>query len=150
MPSSTCLEIGKPAPNFTLKDQQGNAVSLDQFKNKKNVVLIFYPGDMTPGCTMQLCSIRDDWSKFNAKDTVVFGINHADAESHAAFIKKYAFPFPLLIDSNKKLSEHYGAIRMFFKNRIIRRTVIVIDKTGTIVYLKHGMPKTSDILKHLS
>src|SRR3989338_5835990 len=95
MPPKKLLTVGSRAPSFTLKDAAGNAVSLKDFRGKKSVVLIFYPGDMTPGCTMQLCAIRDDWSKFTRHDTVVFGINHGDAESHKAFIKKYGFPFPL-------------------------------------------------------
>jgi hypothetical protein len=82
MPTTKDLAVGDRAPLFTLSDQDGKKVSLTDFKGKKNVVLIFYPGDMTPGCTMQLCAIRDDWSKFGAKDAVVYGVNHADAGSH--------------------------------------------------------------------
>ncbi len=146
MPS---LEVGDLAPDFRLKDHTGNTVHLGDFKEKTYVILIFYPGDMTPGCTMQLCAIRDDWSKFKRPDRVIFGINHGDTESHQAFIKKYTLPFPLLIDQDKKVSALYGALRTFFKVRIIRRTVVIIDPHGKIIYLKHGMPKNSDILKHL-
>lgn len=135
------------APLFTLKDHEGNTVRLSDFTGKKNVLLIFYPGDMTPGCTMQLCAIRDDWSKFQRADTVVFGINHGDAESHAAFIKKHGFPFPLLVDEGKKVSAKYGAVKPFFKSRIIKRTVVVIGKDGNIIFLKNGMPKNTEILK---
>lgn len=149
MPHETDLNVGDKAPAFALKDQKGNRVSLADFKGKKNVVLVFYPGDMTPGCTMQLCAIRDDWSKFTRRDTVVFGINHGTAESHDAFRKKYDFPFSLLIDAGKKISAKYGALKTFFKATIIKRSVVVIDKEGTIIYLKRGMPKNSDILKAL-
>jgi len=143
------LAVGDKAPAFNLKDQDGNTVALSDFKGKKNVVLVFYPGDMTPGCTMQLCAIRDDWSKFKRHDAVVFGVNHGDAESHATFIKKHAFPFPLLIDKGKKLSAKYGALKKFFKAIIIKRTVVVVGKDGNIAYLKRGMPKDADILKAL-
>lgn len=143
------LAIGQKAPLFTLSDERGKSVSLKDFRGKKNVVLIFYPGDMTPGCTMQLCDIRDDWKKFTAKDTVVYGVNQADAASHAAFSKAHHFPFPLLIDTGRKISAKYGATRLYFKTTIIRRTVVVINKEGTITYLRRGMPKNADILKAL-
>lgn len=141
------LAVGDRAPAFTLKTQDGKTVSLADFKEKKNVVLVFYPGDMTPGCTMQLCAIRDDWSKFVSRDTVVFGINHADATSHKAFVSKMTFPFPLLIDTGKRVSTKYGAVRSFFKAKIIRRTVVAIGKDGRIAYLRRGMPKNAEILK---
>ena len=86
------LKIGDNAPLFSLRDQKGGLVSLADYKGKKNVVLFFYPGDMTPGCTMQLCAVRDDVTKFSKKDTVVFGINHGDEESHSRFVKKHSFP----------------------------------------------------------
>lgn len=135
------------APAFSLKDERGKAVALADFANKKNVILIFYPGDMTPGCTMQLCAVRDDWKKFLATDTVVYGVNHADAESHQAFSKKYRFPFPILVDTGKKVSAKYGAMRKYFKAIIIRRSVVGIGKDGKIFFLRRGMPKNTDILK---
>lgn len=143
------LKVGDRAPQFRLHDQAGNPISLKDFAGKKNVLLVFYPGDMTPGCTMQLCAIRDDWSKFLKHDTVVFGINHGDAESHKLFIKKHAFPFPLLVDTGKKVSTAYGAVRAFFKTKIIKRSVVIIGMDGRIAYLKRGMPKDADILKSL-
>lgn len=141
------LVVGAKAPLFTLSDARGKAVALKDFRGKKNVVLVFYPGDMTSGCTMQLCAIRDDWKKFLAADTVVFGVNQAEAASHARFTKAYHFPFPLLVDAGRRVSAKYGAIRKYFKATIIRRTVVGIDKEGTIVYLRRGMPKNVDILK---
>ncbi len=144
------LAVGDNAPAFTLKDAQGHDVSLADFKGKKNVVLIFYPGDMTPGCTLQLCAVRDDWSKFQKADTIVFGVNHGDVDSHQAFAKKYSYPFPLLVDTGKKISTKYGALKKFFNHLIIARTVVGIDKQGKIVYLKRGMPKNADILKAIT
>ncbi len=135
------------APNFTLQDECGASINLSAFYEKKNVLLIFYPGDMTPGCTMQLCAIRDEWPKFIDANIAVFGINHADAESHKIFKGKYKFPFPLFVDKAKKVSRTYDAIRKLGKLETIKRTVVGIDKTGTIVYLKRGMPKNADILK---
>ena len=147
MPIPRDLTVGMVAPDFTLQDEEGKSVKLMDFKGKKNVVIVFYPGDMTPGCTLQLCAIRDDWSKFVRKDTVVLGINHGDAESHGGFSKKYTFPFPLLVDAGKKISAKYGAIKTLFKAKVIRRSVVVINKQGQIIFLKRGMPKDADILK---
>lgn len=147
MPPSIDLAVGDRAPLFTLPDQEGRKVSLAEFQGKKNVVLVFYPGDMTPGCTMQLCSIRDDWSKFAKRDAVVFGVNHAAADSHRAFVEKYRFPFPLLIDTGKRVSVAYGAVKSLFKVKVIRRTVVVVDTEGRVAYLRRGMPKDADILK---
>ena len=146
---TTTLKVGDKAPAFSLQDQKGKDVKLKDFLGKKNVVLIFYPGDMTPGCTIQLCGIRDNWPKFNMTDTAVFGINHADAKSHEQFIKKYSFPFPLLVDTEKKVSKKYGAIKKLFSAIVIKRTVVVINKEGIIAFYKHGMPKETEILKSI-
>ena len=138
------------APSFSLPDQNGNLVSLSDFKGKKNVLLVFYPGDATPGCTMQLSALRDDFSKLAALDTVVFGVNHGDAQSHATFVKKCSLPFPLLTDAYKKVSARYGATKKLFKLTIIKRTVVVVNTDGNIIYFKHGMPKNAEIFKVIS
>ncbi|MCW1892258.1 MAG: peroxiredoxin [Candidatus Uhrbacteria bacterium] len=143
------LTVGSRAPMFTLKDAKGNTVSLRELIATKPVLLFFYPGDMTPGCTMQLCAIRDEWEAFKKADVHIFGVNHANAQSHTAFSDAYHFPFHLLIDEGKKVSTQYGAIRKFFKTLIIKRTVVGIAKDGTIFYYKAGMPKNADILKAL-
>ena len=81
---------GTKAAAFTLNDSNGKTVKLSDFKGKKNVLLFFYPGDDTPGCTKQLCAVRDDINLFSKyKDLVIYGINHADADSHNKFIAKY-------------------------------------------------------------
>lgn len=145
--TTTQLKIGDSAPAFSLKDQNGKDISLKNFLDKQDVVLIFYPGDLTPGCTIQLCSIRDDWSKFTRQNIAVLGINHADEESHSTFVEKHKFPFPLLVDTDKKISKKYGAIKKLFSATVIKRTVVGIDKKGKIIYYKPGMPKDADILK---
>lgn len=150
MPDNTELQIGDKAPLFTLKTQTGQEISLSKIIGQKPVALIFYPGDMTPGCTIQLCNIRDEWSKFEQFDAQVFGINHADADSHQRFVAKFRFPFPLLIDTDKKIAKKYGAVKKLFSAMVIKRTVVVIDKNGRIVFYKHGMPKNIDLLKALT
>lgn len=143
------IEVGDMAPFFTLKNQKGKKVSLKDFKNKKNVLLIFYPGDNTPGCTKQLCALRDDFSVFKKHDTIIFGVNHADDESHQKFIDNYSFPFDLLIDTDRKVSRKYKALKFMFGHESIKRSVVLIDKSGKIIYLKRGLPDNSEILEAL-
>jgi len=143
------LKVGDKAPLFTLLDQEGNKVALGDFRGKQPVVLIFYPGDETPGCTAQLCAVRDDWSEFKKYKAAVYGINHADANSHTKFWRHHGLKTPLLIDEGKKISAKYGALRKYFRATIIRRTVIVIDTQGVIRYLRRGLPPTSEIVQAL-
>jgi peroxiredoxin Q/BCP len=139
------LKIGSTAPDFTLISHTGDTVKLSSFKDKNSVVLIFYPGDETPGCTKQLCTIRDDYAKFKEKNTVVFGMNGADTKSHSKFAANHKFQFPLLIDTDNKVSQAYGC-----KGGLMnKRTVYGIDKTGKIVFAQRGMPTTDEILKGL-
>lgn len=149
MPDST-LKVGDKAPTFALKTHEGKEINLSDLLESKPLVLIFYPGDMTPGCTIQLCNLRDDWAKFKSLDAMIFGINHADQESHKAFVSKYHFPFPLLVDTDKKVSKKYGAIKKLFSALVIKRTVVVVGKDGLIKFYRHGMPKDTEILKALS
>ena len=139
--------MGSRAPNFTLPDQSGHSITLSEILKAHRVLLVFYPGDMTPGCTMQLCAVRDDWSKFQRAHIKVYGINNGDAQSHKKFSDKHALPFPLLIDAQKKVTQKYGFMKKFFKATIVRRTVVGIDTNGIIVYLRHGMPKNTELLK---
>lgn len=141
------IKIGDRAPFFTLKNQKGKSISLKDYKGKKNVLLIFYPGDNTPGCTKQLCALRDDFTVFTGKDVVIFGINQADEKSHNNFITKHSFPFDLLIDKDRKISRKYKALKFMFGHESIRRSVVLIDKTGKIIYLKRGLPNNQEILK---
>ncbi len=140
------LTLGQLAPDFTLQDADGKTWALSSLRGSR-IVLIFYPGDMTPGCTVQLCAIRDDWAKFSQAGIKVFGVNQGDAKSHNVFQKSHSFPFPLLIDTEKKISEAYDAISNYLGFKLIRRTVVAIDEEGKIIYLKPGMPKNADILK---
>ena len=101
------LKEGDKAPDFTTKDQNGNAVKLSDFKGKR-VVLYFYPKDDTPGCTKEACSFRDADSVYNKKDIKVFGVSTDSEKSHQKFISKYQLPFDLLADTEKEIVEKYG------------------------------------------
>ena len=101
------LQPNDPAPDFTIEDQDGNLVSLSQFKGKK-IVLYFYPQDDTPGCTAEACNIRDNHSQFMKNGIVVLGVSVDNLESHTNFIEKYSLPFTLLADVDHQVSETYG------------------------------------------
>lgn len=130
----TELKEGKKAPDFTAVDQDGGKVKLSAFKGKKNVVLYFYPKDMTPGCTTQACDFRDQHKNF--KDTVILGVSIDSTERHQKFIAKYDLPFTLLADIDKKVVQKYGVWqekKLYGKTFMgIVRTTFIIDKTGTI------------------
>ena len=140
---SRMLCVGEKAPGFSLMDQSRNVVALDAFRGNKNVVLVFYPRDNTPGCTKQLCTIRDGFGLFTDQDTVVFGINPQDSASHERFADRHRFPFRLLVDRDKKIVSAYGC-----KGTLAtKRTVYGIDKEGIIVFARRGMPPSEEILK---
>jgi peroxiredoxin Q/BCP len=122
------LQEGQMAPDFTAQDEQGNTISLKDFRGKKNVILYFYPMDDTPGCTVEACNFRDDFPKYEGKETVIFGVSYDNADSHQAFKKKFALPFPLLVDTDKKIAQLFGVVGDKYANR----DTLVIDKEGKI------------------
>jgi thioredoxin-dependent peroxiredoxin len=128
------LKEGIKAPDFTAIDQDGAKIKLSSFKSKKNVVLYFYPKDMTPGCTTQACNFRDQYKKF--KDTVILGVSIDSSERHQKFIAKYDLPFTLIADIDKKVVQKYGIWqekKLYGKTFMgIVRTTFIIDKAGTI------------------
>ncbi len=128
------LKEGNKAPDFTAIDQNGEKVKLSSFRGKKNVVLYFYPKDMTPGCTTQACDFRDQHKKF--KSTIILGVSIDSIERHQKFIAKYDLPFTLIADIDKKVVQKYGIWqekKLYGKTFMgIVRTTFIIDKTGTI------------------
>lgn len=134
------LPIGSDAPPFILPDENGDVFVLNQNRNKY-VVLVFYPADDTPVCTSQLCDLRDNWERLRTKGAIALGINSADAASHGAFKKKHGYPFPLLVDSGKRVANLYHSGGL-----IARRTVYVIGTDGKILFAKRGKPSVDEIL----
>lgn len=132
------LQQGDKAPKFTSKDQNGNAVSLDQFKGQK-VILYFYPKDNTPGCTAEACDFRDNYQGLKAKGIEVLGVSVDDEKSHQKFITKYDLPFTLLADTDKAIVEAYGVWaekNMYGKKYMgINRTTFIIDEEGNIAHI---------------
>ena len=130
------IEEGKVAPAFTLTDQNGNKVSLKDFKGK-NVVVYFYPKDDTPGCTKEACGFRDNIKAYENLNTVILGISPDAAESHTKFIEKFGLPFTLLSDPDKKVMEKYGAWGekvMYGKKMIgIIRSTTIVGTDGKVI-----------------
>ena len=140
------LQVGDTAPDFTLQDNQGHTIHLADYQGKNSVVLIFYPGDQTPGCTKQLCSARDDNSLYEKAGAVVFGVNPGSEASHTKFVEKHNLTTPLLVDKDLHVASLYDAVMGVGPLKIVNRTVVTINKDGKIVFYKRGMPVTYEIL----
>ena len=137
---SVPLLVGSIAPDFALTDDAGHQVSLASLRGKY-VLLVFYPRDNTPGCTAQLCQLRDNWDRVRSKNVQVFGVNPGSADSHAGFRRKHELPFPLLVDKGQKVASLYGASGL-----VVKRTVYLIGKDGTILFAKRGAPSPDEVL----
>lgn len=143
------LHIGTSAPDASLTNEQGTSTRLSDLWKQGGLVIVFYPGDQTPGCTIQLCAFRDDWEKFRELGLSIVGVNHGNSDSHKQFSEKHHFPFPLLVDAQKRVAKLYGSVYSFLGFTLIRRMVVGIDRDGTVRYIRHGMPRHADILKAL-
>lgn len=129
------IQQGTKAPNFTLQDKDGNAVSLSDFLGKK-VVLYFYPKDNTPGCSRQACAFAAAYEGFKRKDVAVIGISRDSVASHVKFAEKYSLPFILLSDPERVAIDAFGVWqekRMCGKIGLgIVRTTFIIDENGVV------------------
>jgi peroxiredoxin Q/BCP len=129
------LQAGDHAPDFQSIDQDGNPISLSDYKGKK-IVLYFYPKDNTPGCTAESCDLRDNYQKLQAQGYVVLGISSDSSKSHRKFIDKYELPFPLIADEDKSVHEKYGTwVEKSMYGRTYMgtaRTTFLIDEEGKI------------------
>lgn len=129
------LKVGDTAPEFSVKDQDGNLISLKDFKGKK-VVLFFYPKASTPGCTAEACNLRDNWESFQEKGYQILGVSADTEKRQSNFKNKYELPFPLLADEDKEIIEAYGVWgpKKFMGKEYegIHRTTFVIDEKGQI------------------
>lgn len=127
------VAVGARAPEFTLRDGEGQEWSLGDQRGKV-VVLFFYPGDETPICTRQLCSVRDRWEDYTGTGAEIVGISTNTVESHKAFAEHHSLPLRLLADTDRKVRDAYGA-RSLIPNKTAR-SVFVIDRDGVIRYRK--------------
>ncbi len=131
----TQLKVGDKAPQFSVKDQDGNTINLEDYKGKK-VVLFFYPKASTPGCTAEACNLRDNWTQFTEKGYQILGVSGDSEKRQSNFKNKYELPFPLLADEEKEVIEAYGVWgpKKFMGKEYdgIHRTTFVIDEEGII------------------
>lgn len=137
------LELGSAAPDFEAVDQTGKQMRLSALKGSA-LVLVFYPGDDTPGCTRQLCEFRDRWTAYREAGVAVFGVNPQGAASHKKFVAKFGFPFPILVDHGGRIAAEYRSGGWF-----VRRTVYAIGADGKIVFAQRGIPSPDLVLAAL-
>lgn len=134
MPTSTSkVEVGAPAPDFTLTNQHGKPVKLSDYKGKSAVVLYFYPKDNTPGCTAEACSFRDSYDVFKEAGAEVIGVSSDSSDSHQGFADKHGLPFVLLADQGGSVRKLYGVPSTF--GLLPGRVTYVIDKDGIVRHI---------------
>jgi peroxiredoxin Q/BCP len=150
------LNLGEFAPDFTLKDAQGESVRLCQLRGQW-VVLYFYPRDSTPGCTKEACGFRDRHDAFLAQNIRVLGVSADDSAAHQKFVKKFDLPFTLLCDPNgtiAKTYESYGPKKFMGKTyEGIYRHTFVIDPDGAIVKIYRKVkpePHAEEVLRDIA
>ncbi|WP_127586891.1 peroxiredoxin [Paenibacillus koleovorans] len=138
------LATGQTAPLFTAESTHGT-IRLADYIGKQPIVLIFYPMDDTPGCTAQLCAVRDSKALYARHNALVFGVNQGGLDSHHKFAKKHGYDFPIISDSDNEIRKAYDVGRMlglFLQQRI----VYVIGLDGRIAFARKGTPSTEDIV----
>jgi thioredoxin-dependent peroxiredoxin len=136
------LEIGSEAPDFSNVLATGNRrINLSDYRGKF-LIMVFYPKDQTPGCTKQLCDLRDDIQLFQGLNTEVLGVNPDGLESHERFVAAQNYPFPILVDEGASISRNYGALR---PEGGIQRTVYIIDPQSRVLFAQQGMPSDEDL-----
>lgn len=132
----TTLQIGDKAPDFSALDQDGNTISLTDYKGKK-LVVFFYPKASTPGCTAEACNLKDNYESFQSKGFEILGVSADTAKRQQNFKNKYELPYPLLADVDKKVIEAFGVWgpKKFMGKEYdgIHRTTFVIDEESKII-----------------
>ncbi|KXO91582.1 thioredoxin-dependent thiol peroxidase [Tsukamurella tyrosinosolvens] len=150
MTTSTRLEPGVNAPSFTLPDQDGNPVSLSDYRGQR-VVLYFYPAAMTPGCTKQACDFRDNLADFADAGLAVLGISPDKPEKLKKFQERDSITFPLLSDPDKQVLTEYGAFgeKMMYGKTVtgVIRSTFVIDADGNIEVAQYNVRATGHVAK---
>lgn len=125
------VTVGSAAPDFELRDQDGQLHSIEDYRGQW-VALYFYPKDDTPGCTTEACEFRDNIFAFKKLDCQILGVSLDDEESHKAFSEKYGLPFPLLADASGTTADAYGVKTRFFGMTVAKRQTFLIDPDGNV------------------
>ena len=137
------LKAQQAAPHFTTVNENNESISLDDFKDSKNIVLYFYPKDDTTGCTIEANQFTALADEFSALDTIVIGVSKDDCRSHQAFIEKFGLKVMLLADTSGELCEAYGVWQEKEKNGEkkmgIVRSTFIINKQGKIIDAEYGV-----------
>jgi peroxiredoxin Q/BCP len=136
------LPVGTKAPDFNLPATGGKQVKLSDYAGK-NLIIVFYPKDQTPGCTQQLCALRDDTEMFKAINTEFIASNPDSVESHERFSTAQSYKFPILVDAERTMAKAYRALKEDGKG--IQRTVYIIDAAGVVRYSKQGLPSDTEL-----
>ncbi|MCX5920539.1 MAG: peroxiredoxin [Candidatus Melainabacteria bacterium] len=143
------LAIGNQAPLATVFQATGEHTSLalqQALAGKQSAILVFYPMDNTPLCTIQLCALRDNYQAVLASGTAVLGVNPAGLNSHKKFAEQHHYPFPILVDENRQLGKALGIGELFGAND---RTVVILDATGKVTWFERGNPSVKSMMAHL-
>lgn len=148
------IGVGDTAPDFTKTTQNGEALTLSQFRGDKAVVLYFYPKDETPGCTAEACTFRDNFEDFVDAGAVVIGVSQDSDESHKRFAEHHRLPFLLVSDQDKSLQKAYGVPKTM--GLLPGRVTYVIDRNGVVQHVfssqlnaKKHVREALDVVKRL-
>ena len=140
------LQVGQPAPDFTLTTTSGASFCLADQRGR-HVVLYFYPKDDTPGCTAEACSFRDQYEDFKDLGAEVVGISSDSEQSHQKFTQKHRLPFELLADTEGKVRKLYEVPRALL-GLLLGRVTFVIDKAGVIQYIFNSLSGATDHVRN--
>jgi len=135
------MKVGDKIPSFSLKDQHGQDLNIDDFVGTTAMVIYFYPKDDTPGCTKEACSFRDSYEEFTDRNIKVIGISADDVKSHLDFARKYNLPFSLLSDPDNKVRKLFG-VKSSFLGLIPGRVTYVVNKKGVIIFMYDSQLKS--------
>ncbi len=138
--------VGSVAPDFSLRSQRGDAVSLARYRGKQRVVLFFYPKDETPGCTAEACGFRDEYDAFVAAGAEVIGISADSADSHASFAANHRLQMTLLSDPGGRVAAAYGVSRTLF-GLLPSRVTFVIDREGVVRHVFNSLVRSTAHVK---
>jgi peroxiredoxin len=140
------VSVGQPAPEFTLKDQSQQEVTLADFRGKKNVVLVFYPLDWSPVCTNEHACMVNDIKRFESLNAQVLGVSVDSVWSHKAFAQKMKISYPLLADFQPRgaMADKYGVY--LAEKGITGRAIVIVDKQGIVAWVKnYDIPVVPDV-----